>query len=106
MKSKRNIDEFTNSVKSNKLVVEALSTMTTQDAQKKRLSIMERIANEQPNKEPISGWRTSDLVSFSERNKFAKVSVSVDGRKHKFEFSRIDNKIVDEIQEFIMKKLS
>jgi ParB family chromosome partitioning protein len=53
----------------------------------------------------VKGWETTDLISFDNKDKYARVSRSANGRKVKFEFNRLNASLLDEIEQLIIKHL-
>lgn len=52
-----------------------------------------------------STWCTSDLISFDNKDQYARVSRSYNGRKVRFEFNRLNKNLIDEIERLIKLKL-
>ncbi|OKP01593.1 ParB family protein [Xenorhabdus eapokensis] len=54
---------------------------------------------------PVKGWETADLISFDNKDKYARVSRSANGRKVKFEFNRLSTNLIEEIEQLIIDRL-
>ncbi|HHE8520612.1 TPA: ParB family protein [Enterobacter hormaechei] len=50
-------------------------------------------------------WETSDLITFDNKDKYARISKNNTGRKIRFEFNRINAGFIKELEEFIKEKL-
>ncbi|MDE9447712.1 ParB family protein [Xenorhabdus bovienii] len=53
----------------------------------------------------VKGWETADLISFDNKDKYARVSRSANGRKVKFEFNRLNANLLEEIEQLITERL-
>ncbi|MBD2812629.1 peptide transporter [Xenorhabdus sp. Vera] len=51
------------------------------------------------------GWETTDLISFDNKDKYARISRSANGRKVKFEFNRLNSNLLKEIEQLITERL-
>ncbi|EED5437670.1 peptide transporter, partial [Salmonella enterica subsp. enterica serovar Derby] len=47
-----------------------------------------------------------ELATFTNKDKYARISKSSSGRKIRFEFNRMNRELIDEIEKFIKSKLS
>jgi len=54
---------------------------------------------------PSKGWITRELASFENKDKYARISKNASGRKIRFEFNRLNNELIEEIEKFITMKL-
>ncbi|QFT40023.1 MULTISPECIES: ParB family protein [unclassified Vibrio] len=52
-----------------------------------------------------AGWETIDVVKFDSKDKHVRKSVSPNGRTVKFELSRIDTSIIDDIEQLLKDRL-
>ncbi|EKE9083324.1 peptide transporter, partial [Escherichia coli] len=50
-------------------------------------------------------WETSDLITFDNKDKYARISKNNTGRKIRIEFNRISAGFIKELEEFIKEKL-
>ncbi|WP_144139020.1 ParB family protein [Providencia rettgeri] len=55
---------------------------------------------------PAAAWKTSDIVAFENKDQYARISYSGNGRKVRFEFNRLNQKVVEDIERLIRLKLS
>ncbi|WP_340613361.1 ParB family protein [Xenorhabdus thailandensis] len=55
---------------------------------------------------PAKGWKTVDLVTYENKDKYARISRSANGRKVKIEFNRINQSLIDEIERLIVQKMN
>lgn len=74
-----------------------------EDKQNYVLKLMEALISK--NKDKVS-WKTETLVSFNDKNKYAKVLRSSDKRGLKIELNRLPAALYDEIIQFIEQKVS
>ncbi|WP_426575365.1 ParB family protein (plasmid) [Xenorhabdus stockiae] len=78
------------------------------DIERKQRSIMDdlTVALElMTSNNPVKGWETTDLISFDNKDKYARVSRSANGRKVKFEFNRVNSHLLEEIEQLIIERL-
>ncbi|MET4862717.1 ParB family protein [Morganella morganii] len=103
---KDNIDigELCNEVTSHR---KAVAVENIQDAQKEileELSTMLEIMTDKA--KPEAAWKTADIVSFESKDQYARISHSSNGRKVRFEFNRVGQKVIEDIERLIRLKLS
>lgn len=55
---------------------------------------------------PKSAWDTSELITFDNKDQYARVSRNGNGRKVRFEFNRLSQGVIDDIERLIKLKLS
>lgn len=98
------IGELCNEVTSHR---KGVAIENVQDAQKEileELSTMLEIMTDKA--KPAAAWRTADIVSFENKDQYARISHSSNGRKVRFEFNRLSQKVIDDIERLIRLKLS
>ncbi|HHE6471526.1 TPA: ParB family protein [Providencia rettgeri] len=55
---------------------------------------------------PASAWKTTDIVEFNNKDQYARISYSGNGRKVRFEFNRLNQTVIQELERLIKLKLS
>lgn len=65
-------------------------------------TVVEKLDIKPPNK----GWDTRELATFTNKDKYARISKNASGRKIRFEFNRMNSELIEEIERFIKTKLS
>ena len=80
------------------------------DIQKAQRDILEEISTTldlfADKEKPKAAWNTSDLITFENKDQYARISRSGNGRKVRIEFNRLNQDLVDEIERLIKLKLS
>lgn len=104
-KTQLDMNVFVKQVKDNAGYQQALEIESIGEAQKRVLDVIQTLSKKTSNKTPVKKAETIELASYSDRFKSAILKVSPNGRKHTFEFSRIEKSVVDEIENFIREKL-
>lgn len=81
---------------------------TTEDItemQKRVMEVITKAIEHLDNSGTSKGWNTRDLITFTNKDKYARISRNASGRKVKFEFNRLSKEFIKEIEEFIIWKL-
>ncbi|CGU88804.1 plasmid partition protein B [Salmonella enterica subsp. enterica serovar Typhi] len=76
------------------------------EAQKTVMEKITTVVEKLDIKPPSKGWDTRELATFTNKDKYARISKSSSGRKIRFEFNRMNRELIDEIEKFIKSKLS
>lgn len=90
-------------------VKEDTSNLDISDIPEAQKIVMEKITRAVEllaEKPPAKSWETRDLVSFPNKDKYARISTSASGRKIRFEFNRMSSGLMTEIEAFILEKLN
>ncbi|HHR6132287.1 TPA: ParB family protein [Providencia alcalifaciens] len=78
-----------------------------QETQKNTLeelsTILELITNKT---KQASAWKTSNIIEFNNKDQYARISYNGNGRKVRFEFNRLNQTVIEEIEHLIKLKLS
>lgn len=90
------IDQVNNAL--NGLVISDIT-----EAQKNIMDTITKVAEQLDDNAQDKGWNTQDLVSFANKDKYARISKMK--RKVRFEFNRMNTEIMEEIEAFIREKL-
>ncbi|TDX12079.1 ParB family chromosome partitioning protein [Buttiauxella sp. BIGb0552] len=101
----RNLFSLDDVVEQVKSETNDLPTDDIADTQKKVLKSIIKAVEQLDENRPKKGWETRELVTFENKDKYARISKSASGRKVKFEFNRMSNDLIKEIEAFIADKL-
>ncbi|BAN99921.1 RepA protein (plasmid) [Plautia stali symbiont] len=76
------------------------------EAQKMVMDKITKTIERLNDKSATKGWETRDLASFTNKDKYVRISKSAKGRKVRFELNRISSELITEIEDFITEKMS
>lgn len=100
------ITDITSEVGSDK--IDLKSTSDVEEIQRSILnglqSALQILTNDTENKKTT--WTSSDIVDFDNKDMYARIKRSSDGRKVHFEFNRLNKSVIDEIERLIKVSIS